>query len=147
MRYTPIAALIAVPALSLADPAEDTVKARQGYYSLLGANMGVFASMAKGERDYDAAAAQVAADNIVLLTGYDIQHLFAPGTSSADVKGARALPAIWEEFPGVQAKVEDLTKAAMAMQEVAGMGKGEMAGAMGTLGGACKSCHKTFRAD
>ena len=51
MRYTLIDALIAAPTLSLADPAEDTVEARQGFYSLLGANMGVFASMAKGERD------------------------------------------------------------------------------------------------
>lgn len=147
MRLALVAALIAAPAITLANPAEKTVEARQGFYKLLGANMSVFAGMAKGEIDYDAAAAQTAADNIVTLTTYNVGHLYAPGTSSADVEGTRALPKIWEDFPGVQAKGADFVKAAMAMQEVAGQGKAEMAGALGTLGGTCKACHDAYRAD
>ena len=148
MRFVLIAALIAAPTLSFADDAaKDTVQARQGFYKLLGANMGVFAAMAKGERDYDAAAAQAAADNIVTLTTYDLGHLYAPGTSSADVEGARALPKIWEDFPGVQAKGADFVKAATDMQAAAGQGKDAMAGALGALGGTCKGCHKVYRAD
>lgn len=146
MRIALIAALIAAPTLSLAGPAEDTVAARQGYYKLLGANMGVFASMAKGERDYDAAAAQTAADNMVTLSKYDLGHLFMLGTSSDDVEGSRALPKIWNDFAGVQAKGGDFTKALMDMQSVAGQGKAEMAGALGALGGTCKGCHKEYRA-
>jgi len=33
------------------------------------------------------------------------------------------------------------------MQDVAGKGKGEMAGALGALGGSCKGCHTAYRAE
>ncbi|MCW8843196.1 MAG: cytochrome c [Rhodobacteraceae bacterium] len=147
MRHVLLAALIAAPALAYANPAEETVEARQGYYKLLGENMGVFAAMAKGERDYDAAAAQTAADNMVLLSNYDVTHLFAPGTSSFDLDKTRALPDIWDDMAGVQSKFADFSKAAAAMKDVAGQGKAEMAGALGPLGGTCKGCHDAYRAD
>ncbi len=148
MRKAIIAVIaVAIPTAVFAGPAEDTVAARQGFYKLLGANMGVFAGMAKGDIEYDAAAAQTAADNIVTMTSYNLGHLFAPGTSSDEVKEARALPKIWEDFPGVQEKGMDFVTAAMEMQSVAGNGKGEMAGALGKLGGTCKACHDNYRAD
>ena len=147
MRKTLIAALIAVPALAHAGPAEDTVAARQGFYKLLGANMGVLAAMAKGERDYEGSAAQTAADNIVLLTTYNLGHLYPAGTSSSDMKGTRAKAAIWEDFNAVQAKADALFEAANKLSEVAGFDKADMAGALGAVGGACKSCHDTFRED
>lgn len=142
-----MAAAVAIPTVALAaDPIQDTIKARQGYYKLINANMGILAGMAKGEVDYDSDAAQVAADNIVTLTTYNLGHLFIPGTSKADAEGTRALPAIWEDFPGVAAKGKAFKEAAMAMQAVAGAGQGEMAGALGTLGGTCKGCHTDYRA-
>ncbi|WP_146345181.1 c-type cytochrome [Phaeobacter marinintestinus] len=147
MRYAIIAALIAAPTLSLAGPAEDTVAARQGYFKLVGANMGALAGMAKGKIEYDAAAAQTAADNLVTLTKYDLTHLFAPGTSSSDMKDTRALAKIWDDFPGVQDKAGAFASAAAEMQTLAGQGKAEMTSALGTLGGACKGCHDNYRAD
>ena len=147
MRKILISTLIAaIPAIAVAGPAEDTVAARQGFYKLLGANMGVFAAMAKGERDYDAAAAQTAADNIVTLTGYNMGHLYVPGTSSEDVEGARALPKIWDDFAGVQEKGKAWVAAAQEMQGVAGMGKAEMVGGLQKLGATCKGCHDEYRA-
>ena len=147
MKKLVIAALIcAAPAISTAQEAKDTVAARQGFYKLLGANMGVLSGMAKGEMDYTAEGAQTAADNIALLTQYNMMHLFAPGTSSADVEGTRALPAIWEDMAGVQEKGAAFKAAAENMQSVAGQGKDQMAGALGQLGGACKSCHDDYRA-
>lgn len=147
MKKLVIAALIcATPALAAAQEAKDIVAARQGFYKLLGANMGVLAGMAKGEMDYTAEGAQSAADNIALLTQYNAMHLFAPGTSSADVEGARALPAIWEDMAGVQEKGMAFKAAAENMKAVAGQGKAEMAGALGDLGGTCKSCHDNYRA-
>lgn len=146
MRKAIIAAIaVVLPTTLIAGPAEDTVAARQGFYKLLGANVGVFAAMAKGERDYDAAAAQTAADNVVTLTKYNVGHLYVPGTSSEDVEGAEALPKIWEDFAGVQAKGADFVAAAMEMQAVAGTGKAEMGAALGKLGGTCKACHDTYR--
>lgn len=145
MRKTLIAALIAAPVMSMAGPAEDTVAARQGFYKLLGANMGVLAGMAKGERDYDGSAAQSAADNILLLTTYNLGHLYPQGTSSSDMKGTRAKAAIWQEFGEVQKKADALFEAATKMKEVAGFDKADMAGALGALGGSCKGCHDTYR--
>lgn len=147
MRKTILAALaIAVPTVLFAAP-KDIVEARQGYYKLLGSNMAVFAGMAKGDIEYDAKVAQAAADNIITLTQYNLGPLFAPGTSSADVKGARALPKIWEDFAGVGAKGADFRAAAANMQAAAGQGKGEMVKALGALGGTCKACHDTYRAE
>lgn len=147
MRLALIAALVAAPTFAFAaDPIQDTVEARQGFYKLLGANMGVFAGMAKGQMDYDAAKAQSAADNIMLLTNYNLAPLYMPGTSSADFEGSRAQPNIWEDMAGVQAKGKAFVEAATAMQAAAGQGKEAMLGALGPLGGSCKACHKEYRA-
>lgn len=147
MRFAILAAALALPTVALAaDPVQDTIEARQGFYKLLGANMGVLAGMAKGEIDYDAAAAQTAADNMGTLTSYNLGHLYMPGTSSADSDKTRALPNIWEDFGGVQEKGAAFVAAVKAMQGVAGAGKDQMAGALGALGGSCKGCHDTYRA-
>ncbi|WP_424940903.1 c-type cytochrome [Aliiroseovarius sp. S253] len=147
MRKIILAAALAIPTAALAaDPVEDTIKARQGFYKLLGANMGVLAGMAKGEIDYDSAAAQTAADNMGTLTMYNVGHLYMPGTSNADSDKTRALPKIWEDFPGVQEKGGAFVDAVKAMQAVAGAGKDQMAAALGPLGGTCKACHDNYRA-
>lgn len=146
MRIALIAALITAPAFAVADQAKDTVEARQGFYKLLGANMGVFAAMAQGKVDYNAEAAQVAADNMATLASYNVGHLFAPGTSSDDVEGSRALPKIWSDFAGVQEKGAAFGAAVMNMKAEAGKGKAEMTAALGQLGGTCKACHSNYRA-
>lgn len=147
MRFVIFAAALAIPTAALAaDPVKDTIEARQGFYKLLGANMGALAGMAKGEIEYDAAAAQVAADNMATLTSYNVGHLYMPGTSNAENDSTRALPAIWEDFPGVQEKGKAFVEAVMAMQSVAGAGKDQMTAALGPLGGTCKACHDTYRA-
>lgn len=138
---------IAFPTVLAADPLEDTIAARQGYYKLLGANVGIFAAMAKGEMEYDAAAAQTAADNVVTLTQYNLAHVFVPGTSADEFPGkTRALGKIWNEFPSVAEKGAALKAAAAEMQTAAGQGKGEMTAALGKLGGTCKACHDDYRA-
>ncbi|WP_095587583.1 c-type cytochrome [Actibacterium ureilyticum] len=138
---------LALPAIASADPMEDTIAARQGFYKLLGANVGIIAAMAKGETDYDAAGAQTAADNIVTLTNYNLAHVYVPGTSADEYPGkTRALGKIWEEFPAVAEKGAGLKAAALEMQAAAGQGQGEMAAALGKLGGACKACHDDYRA-
>lgn len=147
MRFAILAAALALPtAVLAADPVEDTIAARQGYYKLLGANMGTLAGMAQGKIEYDAEAAQVAADNIVTLTTYNLAPLFPAGTSSDDSLSTRALPKIWEDFAGVGEKGAALGEAALAMQAAAGQGADALGGALGPLGGACKACHDTYRA-
>ncbi|MBN2905455.1 MAG: cytochrome c [Rhodobacteraceae bacterium] len=141
------AALATLPAASFAADLEGVVEARRGFYDLLGANMGALVSMVKGETEYEGAAAQSYADNMLLLTKYNMGHLYAPGTSNADMPGkTRALPAIWENGAGVQEKGMAFVKAVEALNEVAGMDKADLGKAVQTLGGTCKSCHDDFRA-
>jgi len=148
MRLAILAAAIALPAAAFAaDPVADTIDARQGYFKLLGANVGILAGMARGQTEYSAEGAQTAADNIAVLTSYDMGHLFMPGTSSADSDATRALPKIWEDFAGVGEKGAALREAAAAMQAAAGQGQAEMGAALGPLGGTCKACHDAYRAD
>ncbi|BAQ68717.1 cytochrome c, class II [Rhodovulum sulfidophilum] len=142
------AALAALPlAASAADVKDDVVEARQGYYSLLGANMGTLVSMVKGETEYDGAKAQTAADNMLILTKYNIGHLYMPGTSSEDMPGkTAALPKIWNDMGGVQEKGMAFVKAVENLQEVAGLDKGELAKGIQQVGGSCKGCHDDYRA-
>ena len=124
------------------DPA---VKARKAHMDLYAFNLGTLGAMAKGSVDFDAAAAQAAADNLVALTSVNQMAYWLPGTSNADMEGTRALPAIWAEGSDVGDKAKALVDAAMAMQAGAGSLDG-VRGAMGAVGGACGGCHKAYRA-
>ena len=135
----------AVPAL--ADPIKDAIDARRGYFTLLGANIGPLAAMAKGEADYDAAVATLHAQNLAQLAGYDPLPHFPAASSNDDRFGdTRALPAIWSDGDGFKAKLADFAEAAAAMPSVAGAGRAELGQAVGRLGGTCKACHDDYRA-
>ncbi|GAA0304517.1 c-type cytochrome [Rhodovulum strictum] len=141
------AALATIPASVMAADLQEVVDARRGFYAILGANMGVLALMARGETEYDGAVAQTHADNLKLLTAYSMGHLYAPGTSNADMPGkTRALPKIWEDFAGVQEKGMAYVQAVENLTEVAGLDRAELGGAVQRLGGACKDCHDNYRA-
>jgi cytochrome c556 len=141
------AAFVLPAGIALADPAEDVVNARLGYYRLLGLEMGGLAAMAKGEKPYDAEAAKGHAANLQALISYSPAGLFAPGTSNADMPGkTRALPAIWENFPKVGEKGAAFREAVGELAAVAGDGLEALQPAVGKLGGTCKSCHDDFRA-
>lgn len=147
MRFVVMAALALVPLMATAGPAEDTVKARRAYFSLVGANMGALAGMAKGEVEYDAATAEAHAKNMALLASYNGAHLFMAGTSNEDVLGeTRALPKIWTDIDGFRAKFGDFAKAVDALQSQAGAGRAALGPALGQLGGTCKGCHDNYRA-
>ncbi|MEX5729392.1 cytochrome c556 [Rhodovulum iodosum] len=141
------AVLAALPATAMAEGLEDLVEARRGYYKLLGANMGELVAMVKGEAEYDGATAQTHAANLVTLTNYNLGHLYAPGTSKADLPGeTRALPEIWDDMAGVQEKGMAFVEAVNELNEVAGLDKAELAAGVQKLGGTCKGCHDDYRA-
>lgn len=121
------------------------VAARQGEMDLMAVNAGVLGAMAKGTAPYDATAAAVAAANIVAVTSIDQGLLWPEGTSNADIKDTKALPAIWEKRDDFMAKWDDLGDAASTMLAAAGNGQEALATAMGGLGGACTACHKAYR--
>lgn len=132
---------------SIATAAEiNAVTARQGQFRLMAFNIGTLAAMAKGEADYDAAAAQIAADNLVALSSLDQSHFWPEGSDAMSIDNTRALPVIMDDFAGFSAKWDGFGTAARAMQAVAGEGLDDVRGAIGGLGGACGACHKAYRA-
>lgn len=126
------------------DPAAAAVKARQAHMQLYSANLGVLGGMAQGRMDYDAEAAQAAADNLSALASIDQRFYWLPGTHAGAVEGTRALEAIWTDG-GIGAEAEAFTAAVAAMQDAAGSGLESLQGAMGALGGSCGSCHESYR--
>jgi len=143
IRHLTLAALLAGLALPAAAQ-ETAVKARQGYMQLLALNLGVVGGMAQGRIDYDATAAQEAADNLYHLTRYSMLGAWPEGTA-AGVAGSRAQAAVWENNADFLARYAALQAGAEAMQAAAGTDLAALQGAMGGLAGACQACHQSYR--
>lgn len=147
MKRILLSTLVAVlPAAVMAADADNVVEARQGYFSLVALDFGPLAAIAKGAAPYDAAVAKAHAANLVTLSKYDPSGLYAPGTSSSDVKDSRAKAEIWKDPEGFKAKGTAFFEAVAALEPAAGAGQKELAAAVGKLGAACKDCHDTYRA-
>lgn len=136
---------VIAPAVAMADAAEDAIKARQGFYTMLAINMGTLSGMAKGDVAYDEAAASRAAANIEALTGYDLPALFIDGTSSDDMDTTNALPDIWLDKEDFGTKFAGLQEAAAGASEAVKGGQENIAPVVQKLGGACKACHDEYR--
>lgn len=121
------------------------VVARQSHMELYQHNLIVLGSMARGNVDYNADAAQAAATNIVKLTTLNQMSYWPPGTDNESIDGTRALPALWQNFPEVIAKATAVAEAALALEAAAGTGVEAMGAALGPLGQACTACHESFR--
>ncbi len=139
---TTLIAALALPAMAQDNPA---VGARQGQFKIYIQNFGVLGGMAQGRVEYDAAAAQIAADNLFHITRLDQGSMWPEGTDSASIDGTRASPAIWENLDDFTAKFAALQVAAEAMQSAAGTGLDGMRAAVGPIGAACQACHQAYR--
>ncbi|MBP1804325.1 c-type cytochrome [Rubellimicrobium aerolatum] len=139
-------ALTATSALAQDQSPEQTaLEIRQGHMLNYAANLGVVGGMARGDREYDAAAAQVAADNLLHLASINQSYYWPEGTSNADMEESRALPAIWENMADFDAKQETLLQAVTALQAAAGTDLATLQGAMGAVGQSCGGCHEDYR--
>lgn len=139
------AALMVPAAASFAHDVPDAVKARQGQFRILAINLGILGDMARGNSDYDAEAAQTAADSIASIAGVHQPPLWPEGTDSMSIDGTRALPGIWDNFDDVMSKWSNLGDAATQLQSVAANGQEALGPAVGQVGSACKACHDTYR--
>lgn len=141
-------AVIAVGAASFADghakvPGE--IVARHGVMNIMSLNMAVVGGMARGNTDYDAAAAQDAADSLAAVGMIKQTLLWPEGTSSEDTEISRALPAIWSDRAGFDAKWADYTEATANLKAAAGQGLDALRPAVGAVGGTCGGCHDDYR--
>lgn len=129
----------------LSSAQDAAIEARQSLMQLQAFNLGQLGAMAKGEMPYDAEQAQVAADNLVALARLDQSAMWPQGSDSFATDKTRAKPAIWDNFPDLMEKGQDLVKASAAMQEVAGTDLDALRSQMEQLGKACGACHEDYR--
>lgn len=139
-------AVLVTPLAAQQDPHAFPVKARQGIMAILAMNIGVLSNMARGNTDYDAAAAQSAADAILGVSMVDMVPLLPEGSDDMMRDGTRAAAAIWDDVTAYTTEWAAVNTGAMALAAVAGDGKDAMAAALGGVGGTCRSCHMKFRA-
>lgn len=134
-----------IPAIA-ADPFKDEIKARQSYYQVIKYNFGILGAMVKGKKDYDAALADSAANNILALSKLDNSQLWPKGSDNSQLDNTRAKPAIWENYPDVKEKSANWKAAVEKLAGNAGNGLGALKGSFGPVGKACKACHDDYKA-
>lgn len=144
-----VLAIAPVAAFAQEDTPQDiALESRQGFFQMLGVNMGTLAGMAKGDVAYDEAKAAQAGSNIEALTKYDPTIHFIEGTSAADMADrTRAKPEIWTDMAGFSAKYAALQQAATGAGEAVKGGQDKVGPVVQSLGAACKGCHDQFRTE
>ena len=105
--------------------------------------MKVLGGMAKGKVPFDAAKAAAAAHEIE-KTSTKIPDLFPEGTGGHP---SEAKPEVWTQWDEFTADAEALTKAATALKVALEGEAPEWKAKFKGVIDACKTCHKTFRAE
>lgn len=106
----------------------------------IGGVMKTLGQMAKGEVAYDAAAAEAAKATLIEKAGMIPTTFEAPPAEGEETEAKAEIWTNWDDFVG---KAGALKAAAEGMD----VASAEAIGAgMGTVGGACKDCHTTYRA-
>lgn len=145
-----LAGCVGIAGVAVADdgPHDKAIKARQAMFQLYSYSMGVLGAMAKGEIEYNAEVAQEMAANLDAAANLGQSTFWPAGSDNSNPENARtrALPELWETYPAVVEKGEDLAVAAAALAANAGNGLDALKSSMGDVGKSCKGCHDKFRA-
>lgn len=128
-----------------APPFAMEIEARQGIMAYRALQLGVLGGMAKGEVEYNAEAAQKAADNLAAVGALDASMLWPQGSDSDANPETETLAAMWAADSDVGTKAQAMGEATTAMQAAAGKDLDSLKAAMGPMGEACTACHKSFR--
>ena len=124
--------------MAQANPIED----RQAKMKTVGKSMGIVGKMAKGQSEFDGAAA-LAAFVAMKEAAQDYETLFPAGTETGGE--TEAAPAIFTDRAGFEAKHADF-EASLAKVTAAAPASVEALGAMvGEVGQNCGVCHKAYR--
>lgn len=135
----------AIGTVAVAQDYSANLKARQGQFRIMALNIGILGGMAQGKIDYNAEAAQRAADTLVAVSKIDPGPLWPEGSDTMSIDGTRAMPAIWDNHDDFLSKWGDFGEAAANIQQVAANGQEALGPAVRNLGGACKACHDDYR--
>jgi cytochrome c556 len=130
----------AVTLTTAADPTADIIAGRKAAFLMSGALFGqIKAGVDRGD---DPKALGFAARS---LSGWAkaIPGMFPAGSTAAN---SDALPIIWSDRAGFEAKAADYAAAAAKLADLAKAGdKPGFAAQFAVVGGACKACHDTYR--
>ena len=119
------------------------IKERQELMKKTGGASKTVGEMLKGEKPYDAAAAEAAAKTVA--GGMDtFATLFPEGSTSED---SSAKPEIWENKKDFEDWASSLKTAAMKAAEAAPGGMDGFKTAWAEVGKHCKGCHEKYRAE
>lgn len=141
-----LAAIVSGTAVYAQDDFSGQLKARQGQFRIMAINLGILGSMAKGEVEYSAEAAQAAADTLVAVSMIQQPPMWPEGSDDMSIDGTRAQVSIWDENDDFLSKWADFGTAAQAMQASVGDGRDAIGPLLGQVGGTCKACHDNHRA-
>jgi cytochrome c556 len=130
--------LAAAPVRAQFAKAEDAVKYRQAAFTVMANHMGRLAAMAKGERPFDAGAAQASARVIESMSQLPWEA-FVPGSTS---KGLKAEP--WADAADFKARADRL-QGETAKLPAAAASLETLRQQVGVTGAACKNCHDKYR--
>ena len=128
----------------ISEDAARAMKARQSHMTLYSFNLATVGGMAQEKIPYDAAAAASAANSLAALANMDQSAYWVEGSDNT-VEGSKALPLIWTDMAGFEAKQQELATAATALAAVAGDGLDALKAAFGPVGQSCGGCHRTYR--
>ncbi len=131
-----------VASAGIAIAAEDPIKERQQLMKNNGDAVKAVTAMLKGEKPYDASAAEAAMKSINGSIAKFIT-LFPKGTETGGDTAAK--PEIWTnkaEFDAIAKQLDEATAKA-ALASASGLDSFKMA--MGDVGKSCKACHEKFR--
>jgi len=132
--------LLAAPAMAQFAKAEDAIEYRQSALTVMGNHMGRLAAMAKGERPFDAAAAQNSARIIDTMAKLPWEA-FVPGSDKGKT-GAK--PELFQNMADVKALSERLNGETAKLVSAVGS-LDTMRKQLGATGAACKACHDKYR--
>lgn len=140
------ASMTSATAVFAQDDFEGPLKARQGQFQIIAMNLGILGNMARGRMDYDADAAQAAADTLVAVSQIQQTPMWPEGSDNEAIEGTRAQPTIWADNADFLSKWAAFGEGAVTIQAAASNGVEALGPAMGPIGGSCKACHDTHRA-
>lgn len=138
-------ALFSLPAISHFDEDEMPQSYRQSYFALLAANFGPMVASVKGDIPWDQAKMERWANDLAALSTLNIMPGFVDGS---DKGTTRAKPEIWENKDDFRAKMDDMHKALIDLQQATATGDRKAIGErVAAAGKTCKTCHDEYKAE
>ena len=126
-------------ALAQSKATDPDVHARQVLMDGNGGAIGLLGGMAKGEKAFDAVAAE-AAKQTLIANAADIAAKFKNNASDPE---SRAKAELWDNLDEFATYAGNLGKAAAALDTSSLDG---VKAGLGAIGGACKECHTEYKA-